>query len=117
MIMKCRIFLEEIKLEYISLILNYSTIVESGVHNHSGGRSHPTGEDFKVTERIRKAAELLVVLFCDHIIITGDSYFNFSEEKRMVRKKMVLKVRNYRSITLPLTGVEDFCCNGWGLPI
>lgn len=57
------------------------------VHNHPGGRSQPTAGDFRVTERIREAAELLGVLFCDHIIIARDGYFSFSEEKKIVRKK------------------------------
>ncbi len=67
-----------------ALLCGVSDIV--AVHNHPGGRSQPTGEDFRVTERIREAAQLLGVLFCDHIIIARDGYFSFSEEK-IVRKK------------------------------
>lgn len=58
------------------------------VHNHPGGRSQPTGEDFRVTERIREAAQLLGILFCDHIIIAKDGYFSFSEEKKIIRKNV-----------------------------
>ncbi len=58
------------------------------VHNHPVGRSQPTGEDFKVTERIWEAAQLLGILFCDHIIIARDGYFSFSEEKKIVRKNV-----------------------------
>ena len=39
------------------------------------------------TERIREEAELLGVLFCDHIIIARDGYFSFSEEKKRELKE------------------------------
>ena len=53
------------------------------VHNHPGGRIQPSGEDFRVTGRIQEAADLLGIIFCDHIIISRDSYFSFSENGKM----------------------------------
>lgn len=63
------------------LLCGASDIV--AVHNHPGGRIQPSGEDFRVTGRIQEAADLLGIIFCDHIIISRDSYFSFSENGKM----------------------------------
>lgn len=47
------------------------------VHNHPGGTVEPTRQDLQVTERIKEASDLMGILFCDHIIISRDSYFSF----------------------------------------
>ena len=57
------------------------------VHNHPGGQAEPLEGDYRVTERIREASDLMGVLFCDHIIVTRGSYFSFSEKKKMGSKK------------------------------
>lgn len=63
------------------LLCGASDIV--AVHNHPGGRIQPLREDFRVTERIQEAVDLLGIAFCDHIIISRDSYFSFSENGKM----------------------------------
>ena len=63
------------------LLCGASDIV--AVHKHPGGRIQPSGEDFRVTGRIQEAADLLGIIFCDHIIISRDSYFSFSENGKM----------------------------------
>ncbi len=58
------------------------------IHNHPGGQAEPSEEDFRVTERIQNASDLMGVFFCDHIIITRRGYFSFSEKnEKMGRKK------------------------------
>lgn len=51
------------------------------VHNHVSGEVIPSVEDGRVTERIKSAAELLDIEFCDHII-TGENkkYYSFRRE-------------------------------------
>lgn len=53
------------------------------VHNHPSGRVIPTEEDQKVTERVKKAGELLNVTLTDHIIVGGGNgaYLSFREAK------------------------------------
>lgn len=53
------------------------------IHNHPSGDPTPSTQDFKFTDRIYEACEILGVELLDHIII-GDGYFEsiFSEKKR-----------------------------------
>ena len=49
------------------------------VHNHPSGNLNPSKEDKEVTEKIKKAAEILNINFLDHIIITKNGYTSLSE--------------------------------------
>lgn len=54
------------------------------VHNHpSSGCTEPSKEDISVTEKIKKAGELLGISLLDHIIV-GDGYFSFKEKSLML---------------------------------
>ena len=44
------------------------------VHNHPSGDATPSRNDIEVTERLRKAAELLGVKLLDHIVIGNMQY-------------------------------------------
>lgn len=48
-------------------------------HNHPGNNPTPSEEDKEITRRLREGAKLLGLRFVDHIIITRDGYFSFSE--------------------------------------
>ena len=48
------------------------------VHNHPGGSCIPSKQDKKVTERMKKAGELIGIPLQDHVIV-GDGYFSFAE--------------------------------------
>ena len=50
-------------------------------HNHPSGKLIPSEADKQLTEKIKKAAELLDVKVLDHLILTpnGD-YYSFSDE-------------------------------------
>lgn len=58
------------------------------VHNHPGGTEEPTKKDLRVTERIKEASDLLGILFCDHIIISRDSYFSFRENGKIGKSEL-----------------------------
>ena len=47
-------------------------------HNHPSGICTPSKEDTKMTESLKKCANLMKVQLTDHIII-GDSYYSFKE--------------------------------------
>ena len=48
-------------------------------HNHPSGNTVPSDNDFKLTERIKKAGELLNIPLADHIIIAKNNYLSFKE--------------------------------------
>ena len=64
------IFLEALRVRAVSLIL---------VHNHPSGDPEPSREDLLVTERIRRAGELLDISVADHIIIGDNCFISFKE--------------------------------------
>lgn len=43
----------------------------------------PSDEDIEVTNRVKKAGDLVEVKLVDHIIIAGDSYYSFKEDDRL----------------------------------
>lgn len=49
------------------------------VHNHPSGDCSPSGEDFKVTARIRDAGKLLGIELLDHIIVSSAGYYSMQE--------------------------------------
>ena len=51
------------------------------LHNHPSGNLSPSKEDENSTKLIRKLGELLGVHLVDHIIVSREGYFSFSENK------------------------------------
>ncbi|MCK5135601.1 MAG: DNA repair protein RadC [Bacteroidales bacterium] len=49
-------------------------------HNHPSGNNQPSDADVKITEKLKKAAEMLEIKLLDHIIIADKSYFSFADE-------------------------------------
>ncbi|NLJ79965.1 MAG: DNA repair protein RadC [Firmicutes bacterium] len=64
-------FKEAIKRSSASVIL---------VHNHPSGDLTPSKDDLLVTERLRKAGELLGIEVLDHIIVGDNRYLSFREQ-------------------------------------
>ena len=50
-------------------------------HNHPSGNVTPSGEDYRVTKKIAKAAMLLDVKLIDHIIVGEEGFFSFQENE------------------------------------
>jgi len=58
---------------------NASSIIVA--HNHPSGNREPSEADRKITDRIKKACEILEVSLLDHLIILqGERYYSFSDE-------------------------------------
>lgn len=53
------------------------------VHNHPSGDTFPSKEDDAVTEQIKAAAENVDIKFLDHIIIGGDGYYSYKENRKI----------------------------------
>ncbi|MGE8431666.1 MULTISPECIES: RadC family protein [Chryseobacterium] len=49
-------------------------------HNHPSGSLKPSKEDINITQKIKEAGKVLSIQLLDHIIVTQDSYFSFSDE-------------------------------------
>lgn len=49
-------------------------------HNHPSGDATPSDEDRQVTERLRRAGELLGIEVLDHLVVGADRYYSFADE-------------------------------------
>ena len=52
-------------------------------HNHPSGNLNPSQADIQLTQRLKKAGEVLEMPVLDHIILTGDSFLSFADEGMM----------------------------------
>ena len=53
------------------------------VHNHPSGICLPSIADIEMTQRMKKAADIVGIRLVDHIIL-GDEYYSFLEHKEIV---------------------------------
>lgn len=53
-------------------------------HNHPSGNVKPSPEDITITEKIKQGAKLLDLYLFDHIIVSGNRYFSFSDENLVI---------------------------------
>ena len=49
------------------------------VHNHPGGNTVPSKQDFEITNNLVEASKILGVKFLDHIIVSKNNYYSFLE--------------------------------------
>ncbi len=69
----------DIKLLLASAIkANASSIIIA--HNHPSGNLKPSENDTRLTRKIKDGAKLLDVTLLDHLVVTKDSYYSFSDE-------------------------------------
>ncbi|MFD2916861.1 JAB domain-containing protein [Psychroserpens luteus] len=59
------------------LLTNASGLIIA--HNHPSGQLKPSETDKQITKKLTKLAELFDVTLLDHLIITSESYFSFSD--------------------------------------
>ena len=52
-------------------------------HNHPSGNLKPSGADKYMTEKLKKALGLFDIKLIDHLIITAESYFSFSDSGKL----------------------------------
>ena len=60
-----------------ALLANASCIMLA--HNHPSGNLHPSSDDNRMTNRIIDAAKLFDISVLDHLIITNESYYSFTD--------------------------------------
>jgi DNA repair protein RadC len=49
-------------------------------HNHPSGNTNPSNEDKIITNKIKLALDLFEIKLLDHMILSEDSYYSFSDE-------------------------------------
>jgi len=52
-------------------------------HNHPSGSLSPSNADIALTERVKRAMEILDIRLLDHLILTKDKYYSLSDNGRM----------------------------------
>ena len=53
------------------------------VHNHPSGQLFPSDSDIKITNQITQGLRLLDINVLDHIILTSDGYYSFTDEGKI----------------------------------
>ncbi|MBO4465046.1 MAG: DNA repair protein, partial [Bacteroidales bacterium] len=51
------------------------------VHNHPAGNPEPSAADVSRTQALVRAASAVDLPLLDHLILSDDSYYSFSDEK------------------------------------
>lgn len=61
-----------------AILSNSSSLILS--HNHPSGSLIPSSDDTIITDKIKKACELMSLKLLDHIILTKEGYYSFADE-------------------------------------
>ncbi len=64
-----------------ALLCNATVVVLC--HNHPSGNARPSGDDDRLTQKLKKACEVMRLYMLDHLIITDGHYYSYSEEGRL----------------------------------
>lgn len=62
----------------IALKTNSAGVVVA--HNHPSGALSPSNHDNEITQKIKQAGKLLDVPLIDHLILTSEGFYSFSDE-------------------------------------
>ena len=63
-------------------ILNNATVIAL-CHNHPSNNPRPSGDDDRLTTRMKNACELMRIFFLDHLIITDGRYYSYHEQGKI----------------------------------
>lgn len=61
-----------------AILANSAAII--AVHNHPSGDTAPSPEDHALTERLKKAGEILGIPLLDHVVIGDGRYISFADQ-------------------------------------
>lgn len=64
-----------------ALLTNATQIILA--HNHPSGNLKPSIQDDQLTERLRKACEIMRVNLVDHLIMTNNGYYSYKDMGRI----------------------------------
>lgn len=63
-------------------VLNNATVVALA-HNHPSNNPLPSADDDRITQRVKKACEIMRLHFLDHVIVTDGAYYSYHEMGRL----------------------------------
>ena len=63
-------------------IMNNATVIAL-CHNHPSNNPRPSGDDDRLTKRMKEACQLMRIFFLDHLIITDGRYYSYHEVGRL----------------------------------
>lgn len=72
----------DIRLLIKEAILNNATVLALA-HNHPSNNAHPSGEDERLTQRVKKACEVMRIYFLDHVIMTDGQFYSFRNSGKL----------------------------------
>lgn len=52
-------------------------------HNHPSGNLWPSREDDRLTEQLRRSAEVMSLRLIDHVIVTDGNFYSYADEGRL----------------------------------
>jgi DNA repair protein RadC len=52
-------------------------------HNHPSGNINPSESDLNLTKKIKEALKFLDIQLVDHVILTKDDYYSFSDHNKL----------------------------------
>ena len=61
----------------VALLANATAIIVG--HNHPSGDPAPSGDDIRVTQRLKSASDIIGIELIDHLVIADDQYFSFKD--------------------------------------
>ena len=63
-------------------VINNATVIAIA-HNHPSNNPKPSKEDDRITERVKKACDIMRIYFLDHVIVTDGQYYSYNEQGRL----------------------------------
>lgn len=63
-------------------LLNNATVMAL-CHNHPSGNARPSGDDDRLTEKVKSACQTMRIHLIDHLIITDGAYYSYADEGRL----------------------------------
>ena len=63
-------------------LLNNATVLTL-VHNHPSGNARPSGDDDRLTLKLKQASEVMRIYMVDHVIVTDGKYYSYAEEGKI----------------------------------
>ena len=67
--------------EIFRYAFEYEAVLIILLHNHPSGEAAPSEDDYRITKRVEKGADILQLQLVDHIIIGDNEYYSFKENQ------------------------------------
>ena len=63
-------------------VLNNATVVALA-HNHPSNNPTPSADDDRITQRVKKACEIMRLHFLDHVVVVDGNYYSYHDSGRL----------------------------------